>query len=73
MCCIRDINENFLKGLLEHPVLLQVSRDTFDAHLQEILGALLIGGTCVLLNPNNGTNLNIAYLIKIIRNNHVTE
>jgi non-ribosomal peptide synthetase component F len=58
--------------ILESDILLQVSRDTFDAHLQEILGAVLIGGSCVLLNPNNGTHLNIDYLIKIIRNNHVT-
>jgi len=58
--------------ILESDIFLQVSRDTFDAHLQEILGALLIGGTCVLLNPNSGTHLNVAYLIKIMRNHHVT-
>ncbi len=32
----------------------------------------MIGGSCVLLNPINGTHLNIDYLIKIIRNNNVT-
>jgi non-ribosomal peptide synthetase component F len=58
--------------ILESDIFLQVSRDTFDAHLQEILGAVLIGGTCVLLSPNSGTHLNIAYLIKIMRNHHVT-
>jgi len=48
--------------ILESDIILQVSRDTFDAHLQEILGAVLIGGSCVLLNPINGTHLNIDYL-----------
>ena len=58
--------------ILESDILLQVSRDTFDAHIQEILGAVLVGGTCVLLCPNDGTHLNVAYLIKIMRNHHVT-
>ena len=58
--------------ILSSDIIVQISRDTFDAHLQEILGSLLIGGSCVLLNPSNGTHLNISYLIKIIRNHHVT-
>jgi non-ribosomal peptide synthetase component F len=58
--------------ILESDILLQISRDTFDAHLQEILGAVLVGGTCVLLSPSNGTHLNIDYLVKIMRNHHVT-
>ncbi|CAF4160893.1 unnamed protein product, partial [Adineta steineri] len=58
--------------ILESDILLQISRDTFDAHIQEILGAVLVGGTCVLLSPSNGTHLNIAYLVKTMRNHHVT-
>ncbi|CAF4145288.1 unnamed protein product, partial [Adineta steineri] len=58
--------------ILESDILLQISRDTFDAHIQEILGAVLVGGTCVLLGPSNGTHLNIAYLVKTMRNHHVT-
>jgi non-ribosomal peptide synthetase component F len=58
--------------ILKTDILLQVSRDTFDAHLQEILGAVLIGGTCVLLCPSSTIHLNVAYLIKIMRKHHVT-
>jgi non-ribosomal peptide synthetase component F len=58
--------------ILKSDILLQVSRDTFDAHIQEILGAVLVGGTCVLLSPGSGTHLNVAYLVKILRNHHVT-
>jgi non-ribosomal peptide synthetase component F len=58
--------------ILESDILLQVSRDTFDLHLEEILGAVLVGGSCVLLNPSSGIHLNIGYLIKIIRNHHIT-
>ena len=60
------------KYILKNDILLQISRDTFDAHLQEILGSVLIGGTCVLLRPTNGTHLNISYLMKIILNNQIT-
>ena len=58
--------------ILDSDILLQVSRDTFDAHLQEILGAVLVGGTCVLLCPSSGTPLNVAYLVKTTRNHHAT-
>lgn len=62
-------NEHYI---LESDILLQISRDTFDAHIQEILGAVLVGGACVLLNPSNGTHLNVTYLIKTMRNHNVT-
>lgn len=53
-------------------VTLQISQDTFDVHLQEILGAVLTGGTCVLLRPNSGAHLNTAYLIQTMCRYQVT-
>jgi non-ribosomal peptide synthetase component F len=63
---------HYERYLLESDIILQVSRDTFDAHLQEILGAVLLGGTCVLLRPSSGANLNVIYLTDVIQHHQVT-
>ena len=62
-------HENYM---LSSDITLQISRDTFDVHLQEILGSVLIGGTCVLLRPNSGAHLNIAYLIQAMCQHQIT-
>jgi non-ribosomal peptide synthetase component F len=63
---------HYERYLLESDIILQMSRDTFDAHLLEILGAVLFGGTCVLLRPDTGANLNLVYLIDVIERHQVT-
>lgn len=60
--------ENYI---VESDIILQISQDTFDAHLQEILGAVLVGGTSVLLKPG-GAHLNTAYLTQTISQHQVT-
>ena len=60
--------ENYI---LESDIILQISQDTFDAHLQEILGAVLVGGTSVLLR-SDGAHLNTAYLTQTISQHQVT-
>lgn len=61
----------FENYILESDIILQISQDTFDAHLQEILGAVLVGGTSVLLRPG-GAHLNTAYLTQTISQHQVT-
>ena len=60
------------KYMLSNDITLQISRDTFDVHLQEILGSVLVGGTCVLLRSNSGAQLNIAYLIQTMSQHQIT-
>jgi non-ribosomal peptide synthetase component F len=61
-----------MRYLLKNDIILQVSRDTFDAHLQEILGAVLLGGTSVLLSPTNGAHLNMTYLVDTMNRYEIT-
>ncbi len=49
-----------------------LSWNAFDAHLQEILGAVSLGETCILLDPDGGTNLNIPYLMDVVQRHQVT-
>jgi non-ribosomal peptide synthetase component F len=60
------------KYILANDIILQISQDTFDAHLQEILGAVLVGGTCILLRSSSGAHLNTAYLTQTMYQHQVT-
>jgi non-ribosomal peptide synthetase component F len=51
-------------------VVVQIVLCSFDAHIQDICGTLLIGGTVVLLRPNG--NLDFEYLFNVLTNKHVT-
>jgi non-ribosomal peptide synthetase component F len=62
-------HENYI---LANDIILQISQDTFDAHLQEILGAVLVGGTCILLRSRDGAHLNAAHLTQTMCQHQVT-
>ncbi|CAF4064861.1 unnamed protein product, partial [Adineta steineri] len=47
-----------------------MARCSFDNHVQEIIGPLIIGATIVMLHPRGTVELN--YLAKIMRNKQVT-
>ncbi len=44
----------------ENHTILQMGRCSFDIHVQEILGTLMIGGTVVMLRPRG--NMDFDYL-----------
>jgi non-ribosomal peptide synthetase component F len=46
--------------------VLQMARCSFDIHLQDIMGTLLIGATLIMLHPKG--NLDFDYLTTILRN-----
>ena len=43
---------------------------SFDVHVKECLGTMMLGATLVLLHPNG--NMDIDYLLKTVEQNHVT-
>lgn len=54
----------------EKDIIMQLARCTFDAHLEEILGALCLGASLVMLSPH-GT-LDLSYLIEMMRRKQVS-
>jgi len=51
-------------------IVVQIATCTFDAHVQEILGALVISATVVMLHPYG--NMDFMYLISTVQNKQVT-
>jgi non-ribosomal peptide synthetase component F len=51
-------------------VVVQIAACTFDAHIQEILGALVLSATLVMLHPYG--NIDSMYLISTVQNKQVT-
>ena len=49
----------------ESDTVMQIGRCSFDVHLQEIMGTLMIGGTVIMLRPRG--NLDFDYLITILK------
>jgi non-ribosomal peptide synthetase component F len=51
-------------------VVMQIASSTFDAHVLEILGALVFSATVVMLHPYG--NIDLAYLIPTLQKKQVT-
>ncbi|CAF1688178.1 unnamed protein product, partial [Adineta ricciae] len=54
----------------ENDIVVQLARCSFDIHLEEILGPLIVGGTVVLLNPKGVMDL--VYFIDVIVRKQIT-
>ncbi|CAF1238808.1 unnamed protein product [Adineta steineri] len=50
--------------------IIQMTRCSFDIHVQEILGTLFIGGTLIMLHP--GGIIDFDYLSKVLQNKQIT-
>ena len=51
-------------------IMIQMSRCSFDIHLQEIMGPMIIGATLVMLHP--GGTIDFEYLSAILQKTHIT-
>ncbi|UJR17611.1 hypothetical protein I4U23_004507 [Adineta vaga] len=60
--CIRILNQ--LNMFNSSDTMLQITPCSFDIHVQEILGSLVIGSCLIMLKPNG--NLDLSYLAKTI-------
>jgi non-ribosomal peptide synthetase component F len=65
MCSLTDVNT-----FNENDTVVQMSRCTFDIHVQEILGTLMNGATLVMLHPR-GT-IDFEYLSQILDRKQIT-
>jgi non-ribosomal peptide synthetase component F len=54
----------------EKDTVVQISSSTFDAHVLEIVGALLLSATVVMLHPYG--NMDLAYLIHTLKNKQIS-
>ena len=54
----------------EYDTAIQISRCSFDIHVQEILGTLMNGGSLVMLHPS-GT-IDFEYLSKVLDKKQIT-
>ena len=48
-----------------HDIVIQMARCSFDIHIQEILGPLMIGATLIMLHP--GGTIDFEYLFESLR------
>ena len=65
MCSLVSVNE-FTKD----DTAVQMSRCSFDIHIQEILGILLYGATVVMLHP--GGTIDFEYLSQVLEKKQIT-
>ena len=48
----------------------QISRCSFDVHVQDIMGTLIVGATLVMLRPRG--NIDLLYLFETIKDKQIT-
>ncbi|CAF1527084.1 unnamed protein product, partial [Adineta steineri] len=59
-----------IDSFTNNDTVIQMARCSFDNHIQEIIGSLIIGATIIMLHPRGTVELN--YLAEIMRNKQVT-
>ena len=60
----------YIDTITEKDLIGQISRCSFDVHVQDIMGTLMIGGTLVMLRPRG--NIDFDYFYKTIRDKQIT-
>src|ERR1700722_8510747 len=54
----------------EKDTVLQMAACSFDIHVKDIIGTLIVGATLVMLHPNG--NMNFYYLAKVLKEKQIT-
>ena len=62
MVCIDALNSNDTFG--------QIARCTFDVHAQDIIGALIVGGTLIMVHPDG--ILDLGYLASVFKTKQIS-
>ncbi|CAF0911439.1 unnamed protein product [Adineta steineri] len=60
----------YINSFNKDDTVVQMTRCSFDIHVQEILGTLLIGGSLIMLHP--GGTIDFDYLSEVIQNKQIT-
>lgn len=50
--------------------MLQMASCSYDVHVQEILGALVVGATSVMFHPQG--NMNLGYVMNVLNEKQIT-
>ncbi|CAF3908572.1 unnamed protein product [Adineta steineri] len=66
--CINSLT--YINSFNKDDTVVQMTRCSFDIHVQEILGTLLVGGTLIMLHP--GGTIDFKYLFEVIQNKQIT-
>ncbi|CAF0903516.1 unnamed protein product [Adineta steineri] len=66
--CIHSLA--YINSLNKDDTVVQMTRCSFDIHVQEILGSLLMGSTLILLHPGGTTDFD--YLFEVLNNRQIT-
>jgi non-ribosomal peptide synthetase component F len=56
--------------LSKNDVIIQMARCSFDVHIEEIMGTLIIGATLIMLHP--GGTIDFDYLSTVLRKKQIT-
>ncbi|CAF1510900.1 unnamed protein product, partial [Adineta steineri] len=68
IACIHSLA--YMNSFNKNDTAVQMTRCSFDIHVQEILGTLLVGGTLIMLHP--GGTIDFDYLSEILQNKQIT-
>ncbi|CAF4072475.1 unnamed protein product [Adineta steineri] len=68
MDCINSLV--YINSFNKDDTIVQMTRCSFDIHVQEILGTLLVGGTLIMLHP--GGTIDFDYLSEVLENKQIT-
>ncbi|CAF4293650.1 unnamed protein product, partial [Adineta steineri] len=60
----------YMNSFNKDDTVVQMTRCSFDIHVQEILGTLLVGGTLIMLHP--GGTIDFEYLSEALQNKQIT-
>ncbi|CAF1001867.1 unnamed protein product [Adineta steineri] len=60
----------YINSFNKDDTVVQMARCSFDIHVQEILGTLLVGGTLIMLHP--GGTIDFDYLSEALQNKQIT-
>ncbi|CAF3884876.1 unnamed protein product, partial [Adineta steineri] len=60
----------YINSFNNDDTVVQMTRCSFDIHVQEILGTLLVGGTLVMVHP--GGTIDFDYLSGVLQNKQIT-
>ncbi|CAF3924800.1 unnamed protein product, partial [Adineta steineri] len=66
--CINSLA--YINSFNKDDTVVQMTRCSFDIHVQEILGTLLVGGTLIMLHP--GGTIDFDYLSEVLKNKQIT-
>ena len=60
----------YINTFTKNDILIQMARCSFDIHVQEILGSLMIGATLIILHP--GGTVDFDYLSEVLDKKEIT-